>query len=231
MSNINGGSFAFAPLHAGVHRKAVQLGKVANSETATLLAGGNRLLYEQGTGFAGASAAHPGEPLVPPNPQGELGADKSGAPYGLAHMCPIWSRGGWYTDANSANWRNWWGRYDSIDSNLTVLYDFDAWVKPFPPVRNTPFSRGYLSYRIDVGASTTIFTFKLFANGQQMGKHTTSGLSAGDRNGEITDVWFLLQPGWNSFRIEITSDSATASEIYGLAVNQTKEYSHDAGLF
>lgn len=231
MSSINGGTLAFAPLHAGIHRKTVQLGQVARAETAQLLAGGNRLLYEMATGKAGANASHPGEALVPPNPQGEIGIDKSGAPYGLVHKTPLFWRGGWKTDTPSAQWSGWWGRYDPVSSSRGAVYEFDVWVKPFPPVEYTPLSRAYLDWRADVGASTTTLTFTFRANGQTMGSASTSGLSAGDNNGQITAVWWSLRPGWNSLALEIESDNATDTEIYCLVGNQIKEYSHESGLW
>lgn len=134
----------------------------ASSEVFSTLAGRNRWFYEQLTGVG------PGTPEETPmsrrNPQGLVGIDHSGPPFGQALRHTVW---GWTSIRYSGSNPLAVNRTFVLDQEETVI-PISFFMKPAPNLKNTPHSRVNLNVRIfNSGAATSAITPTLLLGGER----------------------------------------------------------------
>lgn len=115
----------------------------AKLEVVQGLAGRAHILHELATGQVVG-----GSPVTPPNPQGMVGCDMSGPPWGSAHLHTIASMGGMLPASGSFTSRpSSYFPLTDITSERLYGIDWKIWVRPFDPLPSpgiAPFSRAYL---------------------------------------------------------------------------------------
>ena len=210
----------------------------ATARIAQSLAGRNRYLYELATGepaFADGQA-------TPLNPQGALGIDHSGPPWGNAFQHPIWT-----ADGHIGGSADIYGEsvVVSVPSSSTVTIIARFVVRPFQLSPLVPYSRARLAAVGRTAGGAAVTTSATFAVYDGVGTNSpsrtttmtsTAGAIAGlagnaytsiewvkRRDPEPTDArWVTLER-----RIEITETSGNGSiDIIAMSLNQTVRRSH-----
>jgi hypothetical protein len=214
---------------------------LAHASIPVSLAGRARGLYELSAG----TNPFPNEsPATPFNPQGNLGHDHSGPPWGSAFLHPIATFSG---KANNA------GSLQQIDGAQPVVQPASSalqksigpWVignrlfaKIPPPSGSTagnlaPYSRGLVrgvAHRTGAGTVTLSVTLvTLDYKGHQVSSMSSSvSLSSSSETAfSIDDAWFPLVPGRNALRMDFSCSSASAGIVVdAIGVYQTVKRSH-----
>lgn len=204
---------------------------------AKSMAGRIRYLYELATG----TAAHTDGPGTPINPQGRLGIDHSGPPWGTAFPHPLWTAestppsGDIYGESPVVTVAN--GAIRTIRARFIV--------RPFQPGDRVPYSRAYLAAagRPTSGAGTSTVTFRLYDGPGIDG--TTSKTATLTSTGATsltlsTALYTSIEPPerrrrpsptearWPTIerRIEISNTSGVSMDIVALSLNQIVRRSH-----
>lgn len=198
----------------------------ALAETARSLAGRAHELYELATG----SPIVAGEPAITrPNPQGLIGWDLSGPPWGSALTHPVVWFTGRSSDANLIQPDSDAGdRYRYTGSN-SVSVSFRVWCRPFEqlkPEAVAPLSRLcwiLRSYRVS-GATTVTATASTW-NPRFGGSLNDCNLTdnsqiqftttAAESNVVTTNLRVNVLPGWNRVHLHVSVGSGTTS-VYQL---------------
>lgn len=196
------------------------------------LGGRARALYELATGVAAVDEDGPGTPL---NPQGLLGVDLSGPPWGSApRHCIAW-RGGILSTAGWAGQRHV-GSLQATGAVLTaddpvVTIPWHVWVRPHEQGVRVPYSRGYarVSLALDsIGATDVSLTCS--ADAEVPGRSSPSSTLTVSTTTEVdypTDSYWALVPGWNRLLLRLEHDGA-GPDVHVLAayVDQRVKRSH-----
>lgn len=155
MSQSRIGSFLFLPtsstrVHAGAY-----------SEAGQAWAGITRWTYEHATGAPAVAGEAPAAPL---NPQGELGADLSGPPFGAApRHCVAW----WLGDSSSTGASpsrspaNPWTALDDVEERQQV---FVIWNRPHAEREDgqAPYQRLQLTWRgVQSAGTSTVWRIRI----------------------------------------------------------------------
>jgi len=192
------------------------------------LSGRARYLYEMLTG----------EPAVddggatPLNPQGRMGIDRSGPPWGDAHLHPMWSyaatlgiAGIVYPQAGSTHqaaieMSGGQGTFKRITARF--------WVRPHYGAPGMPYTRAYLRARATrIGASgTATATIRVYGPEGDSGPSTSATVSTTSSNNFGTGAWCPVVPGWNERIIEIEQTSTVGCYIGPISLNQVVRRSH-----
>lgn len=188
------------------------------------LAGRARALYELVTG----------EPAVddggatPLNPQGLMGIDRSGPPWGDAHLHPMWVLGSTYNvvsfyppNADSMIYLN--GGSGTIVRLIARFY-----VRPHYSGPLVPYSRAYLRA---VGTSddlvtTSSATIRVYGADGDRGPSTSATVSTTTSAQFGTGAYCQVSPGWNERTIEIEQTSANGIYIGPISLNQVVRRTH-----
>jgi hypothetical protein len=196
----------------------------AYASIASSLAGRVRYLYEL---VAGEAAYTPDGVAVPLNPQGKVGVDRSGPPWGDAHTHPLWHVEGVPPDANC------YGQTPPItistqNAVVRILAIFHC--RPFFEAPLVPYSRGYLDVtatRIG-GAGTATATVRIYDQRGSTSSHTgTLSVASATVAANMTGTPYCrVRPGRNVIPIEITLTSTTGINIVSLGLNQIVRRSH-----
>jgi hypothetical protein len=192
------------------------------------LSGRARYLYEMLTG----------EPAVddggatPLNPQGRMGVDRSGPPWGDAHLHPMWtyaatwSGGGIYPGQTSPN-RQILYLNNGVGTIVRIVARF--YVRPHYAAPDMPYTRAYLR---GLGTSDDLVTLSS-ASIRVYGPDGDSGPASPDATVSTTTVdefslgaWCPVRPGYNERIIEIEQTSANGIYIGPLSLNQVVRRSH-----
>jgi len=195
------------------------------------LVGGAAFLYELVSGTAVSDDTQ----VTPPNPQGEIGVDLSGPPWGSALRHPI----AWCGGAKPSG---------AIGMGMTpvigipagerrVLGPWPIWVRPFedlPSPSVAPYSLGELSMRghRDGGASAFVsFDVKNLSVLSSPIPSVVDQASFSATEGNIitltpNSVLMPLAPGWNVLYIGFANGSAVDCYIDSIVINQIKKRSH-----
>lgn len=189
-----------------------------------------RWLYELATGESPVDDGG-GSPI---NPQGLIGADRSGPPFGDAHLHPLWSSGGLFntsttiypTQALSAGM----GRLISLDGGAGTIRRITArfFCRPFARSPLAPYSRAYLRAigTSDDLVTTSSATIRVFGPAGDSGPSTSATVSTTTSASFGTGAWTPVTPGWNERIIEIEQTSANGILIGPLSLNQVVRRSH-----
>jgi len=208
--------------------EATSLAPARAKRLAYSLSGRARYLYEILTG----------EPAVddggatPLNPQGRMGVDRSGPPWGDAHLHPMWSyvamgAGGLvYPVVGGAH-----QQFIECDGGQGTFRRLTArfWVRPHYSAPGMPYTRAYLRGLVSrKGASgTATITVRVYGPDGESGPSTSATGSTTSATAAITlDAWCPVTPGWNERIIEIEQTSTVGSYVGPLSLNQVVRRSH-----
>ena len=195
------------------------------------LAGGAAYLHELVSGRAVSSDSQ----VTPPNPQGEIGVDLSGPPWGSAVRHPIAWCGGMLPSSAigygaGAVLRAPAGQRGSI----TVVF----WVRPFEALQSpgiAPYSIGVVSMTGHRGAGASV-TVGLDARNLATSVGVVLPVATNQTALSVTeavivpvsgDLTVPLVPGWNTIVIGVDARIATFDAyIDSLVINQIQKRSH-----
>jgi hypothetical protein len=187
----------------------------AVAETARILAGRARWLYEMATGES-ADAAE--DPIIPRNPQGLYGVDHSGPPYGVALQHPIISGGSTLsTDLNTSHWLD--ADKPTVSTDLSLVYGSTVWVKPHVDGIG-PYTYGFLVLSaIRAGGSTVTITAEAenITSGQGAASATLA-LSTANLTTDSTLLKVPLRSGFNEIRVALSADGT--AYVNGWSISQ-----------
>lgn len=200
--------------HDAVRSLAPARGRILSS-----IAGRARVLHELATGVATVD----GEMCTPMNPQGLIGIDHSGPPWGQALRHSLWHVGA--AAANAATtWSGVRGSLATISAGAPIGLYAVAWNKRHDQgTPRGPYSRGYpwIAAYVSSGAgpvdvlceivtltgrgdpSSTTHTFSISATGTS---ETRSYLGGGD-------AWVGLRPGANRCLLRLSVDDAETDSV------------------
>ena len=164
------------------------------------------------------------EPVSPPNPQGELGVDLSGPPWGPAILHPIAAIGGGGTDAGTVHGQRIIG-YADDDSGVHVRWR--VWVRPHARIPNAPYSRAYPRVRASSASASGTLYLRMYADDDAttMVKETSVALSATAATNYDLPGYIDLVPGWNDLRFRFLSSSPRLT-IISLSLNVSAKRAH-----
>jgi hypothetical protein len=193
------------------------------------LSGRARYLYEMLTG----------EPAVddggatPLNPQGRMGIDRSGPPWGDAHLHPMWTYAATvstvlayvYPAANVTHQRVI-EMSSGVDSFKRITARF--WVRPHYAAPSMPYTRAYLRARATRigGSGTATATIRVYGPEGDSGPSTSATVSTAGAASFSLGAWCPVSPGWNERIIEIEQTSSTGCYVGPISLNQVVRRSH-----
>lgn len=187
----------------------------ASAEVFALLAGRNRWLNEFLRGRFeqdrhGAAEIEPA--ATPPNPQGLTGVDHSGPPYGVALRHSVAT----YNSIQYASGTSPLNDSRAIDVAGVRILPISFFVKPFPPIENTPHSVCQLSMRFfnETGADCSV---RVDIGDISLTSATLSDGSFGTSFFNAADERITIIPGWNTLNARLTKIGAGAGTMWVLA--------------
>lgn len=198
------------------------------AEVVRSLAGRARVLYELATG----SNPFPDEPAASVrNPQGQLGIDLSGPPWGSALLHPI----AWCTGAPStSNVQGERAVATVADLAPKVIGPWTVYNRrhdrlPAPAI--SPYARGYLRIRgsLTTAGSATL-TIKV-AEGLSLDsgfqRSTTQAITSTTDAAFAPSIYFDLVPGWNRLWIHLSVGAGDETvRLSSIAIHQVAKRSH-----
>lgn len=206
---------------------AVETYASMTTSVGRILAGRAAFLHSFATGDPLGSPSLP----IAVNPQGTLGHDHSGPPYGSAPRHAIcWMAG---LLAVPASWtRQNEPSFGGSADNPRLSIDLKPWVRPFqqvmPSTWTAPYSRGYVYlryYSTTTGAPT--ITVRMRHNDGNVETETFAAAANLTENSKTLTAYFRLAPGINSLRLNFSSSSTTiVTKITALAICQIVKRSH-----
>lgn len=202
-------------------------------ELAESLFGVPRFLWEMliGAGIDGRS------PMAPENPQGRIGFDVSGPPYGCALRHPMTVFGGAIVGAAS-------DAYDQVGAGeqwLEVTSVKPLRVggnlfrnRPHQPYPKAPYSRGYWLLFAARASGTGTVTLTITTRGSDGPTRSTTITTANDTptrygldaDGSAAAFYTPLRSGDTRAQLTIESDSADTVEITAVSMNQVAKRIH-----
>lgn len=205
--------------------RSVQTANVApaDAELAQTIAGRSRWLYEMATGGPATVADPPG---VPNNPQGLVGHDHSGPPYGSAPKHRLFGWSGALVDVPDT-WTASVGAYELSPGNTRRSLRNRVWVRPFVSFVGAPYSVADVIFRaVSTGGSQDV-TVEVSTNGGAVSSEvlTVTTTPAGFVINDCLD----LVPGFNTVQIDFdTAPSGAAHPVYitSFGAMQTAKRSH-----
>lgn len=201
----------------------------AYATVARSLAGRVRYLYELATG----TAAFPDGGATPLNPQGRLGIDHSGPPWGSAHTHPVWYSEGLPQISGATEVYGESPVVSLVTQDTTLKIDAAFQLRPFQQIENTPYSRAYLYLGATrIGASgTATATVRIYDSGEAetnaaSRSSTVTSTSETVQTDLASAIYTIVQPGYNQRLIELTLTSTTGMRIWMMSLNQIVNRSH-----
>lgn len=201
----------------------------ATADLIVSLAGRVRYLYELATG----AAAYSDTVATPPNPQGMVGVDMSGPPWGPAIEHPLWSAESAIDNASLFGELSVL-KTDTLNERKRILASI--YVRPFQVGgangEQAPYSRGYLRFEAVRTSATTngAVAVNLYHGPDNSFGSTTTTLTCTSQTvpNISTAIYTKLSPGYNYRLIEFKQTSATGAgiDIRSIAINQTVRISH-----
>jgi hypothetical protein len=201
------------------------LAPAVSRRLATSLAGRGRYLLEL---LRGDAAGFPDDGGTPLNPQGQRGIDRSGPPWGDAHLHPLWVTE--YAPATDILGEEPTVTLASVGDIASITARF--FVRPFYRTARAPYTRGYfLGQGFRLTAGTAGATVRVYGAGGLAGPSTSATVSGSGTQSFTTGAYAAdLVPGWNErlIQIELTSlaGGATGMNFGPLSLNQVVRRSH-----
>lgn len=203
--------------------EATSWAPAVSQRLATSLAGRARYLLEL---LRGDGAGFDGDVGTPLNPQGQLGVDRSGPPWGSAHQHPMWLYE--YEPAAEIFGEVPLAELTAVGQQVTVFADF--FVRPHYVAPRVPYSRAYLTWGITrtgsagtVAAKATIYGIDDEASTPSQTLTTSSSTT-----GNVTAFGYVA-PGLNTLRLVIEATTVPAGcviRIDALSLGQIANRSH-----
>lgn len=200
----------------------------ADAELARMLAGGARELWEHAHGVSAVAGE---QPVVPTNPQGQIGWNWSGPPWGSALRHPLaW----WSGEAVAAGIEQPAPRASVTASRPTTI-EWDLWIPPhdlLPAPLVAPYSRAYLSILAarTAGAATPTVTVRAvnawpLQQADDDGQTTTfTGPTA---TLQAYDTAYVdVKPGHNVVRITLSHAGSATIALLSMVLWQAAKRSH-----
>jgi hypothetical protein len=173
------------------------------------------------------SAVQADAPATPINPQGKIGVDKSGPPWGSAHLHPLWCAEG--------------GLSGSAVIGIAPLFELttvgqfyrlpaDFFCRHFAKGAKVPYSRAYLqmSATTITGGTATVDINIENTNDSKTGVAFTSAVSPTALTGTLP--FSYCKPGQNQVVIKVTlasmSGGSTGCRVTSMSLNQIVRNSH-----
>lgn len=192
---------------------------VARNKIARSLAGRLRFLYELASGVTAVSGETSRSGT---NPDGKIGANRRGFPWGPAFQHPLWIGDGCISTASLDGERPWAVMTSASESRS---WDLIIAVPRFTERPLTPYSRGYFSCRAAGAAATsTSCNVTLIANGRTQTAAVTLATTADTTVSPA--VWAELRPGLNKVQLIIGPASGVDLTFCGVSLNQIVERTH-----
>ena len=196
----------------------------AMAEIARAVVGNAASLYELATG----QPCGDGGAVSPPNPQGELGVDLSGPPWGSALLHPIAWMGGGTEDAANIHGCKVVGTCSSAGIG-PLVNRWRFWVRPhalLPNGAHAPYSRAYPRIRAAIASGTGTLTLRV---GSLDGSETFAEMTVSVTSTSPTDYDFTgfipLVSGWNTLRLTWHVSASTVT-IYSVSLNVAAKRAH-----
>lgn len=197
------------------------LAPAVSRKLATSLAGRAVALYELASGKAASEGG-----LTPLNPQGRLGVDRSGPPWGDAHRHALVSCEYLATTANVGGTPRFLVELTEINQVYSV--PMRIYVRPFADIPLAPYSRGLLQIVLQgtsAGTSTVEVTVRT-DDGVTVATHSNLGTSV---NILAAAIPIPLSPATvQEPRVEIrlTTAAPNGMRILSVTLSQTQRTSH-----
>jgi len=161
------------------------------------LSGRARYLLEMLTGEPAAADGG----ATPLNPQGRMGVDRSGPPWGDAHMHPVWTYAvsipqstDIYPSATGT-----YGHVLYLNGGIGTVRRLVArfWVRPHHSTPTAPYSRLYLRARgTSDDGSTSSATIRVYSTAEgESGPSTSATVSTTSQASFSTGAWCAVRPG------------------------------------
>jgi hypothetical protein len=206
-------------------REVRSLAPAVSRRLATSLAGRGRYLLEL---LRGDTAGFVDDGATPLNPQGQRGIDRSGPPWGDAHMHPIWITE--YTSGTDVEGEVPTATLTTVGQIASITARF--FVRPFYVSPLAPYSRAYfrgLGTRLTAGTANA--TVRVYGPDGLAGSFTSATLSTTGTAQFGTGAYAAdLRPGWNErlIQFELTSlaGGATGMDIGPCSLNQVVRRTH-----
>jgi len=198
----------------------------AHARVVQSMAGRLRALYEMATGQAIVAGEMPS---IPRNPQGLLGVDFSGPPYGSAWRHPLGGSGGLKPDTVGAG--AWEGHQTqgSCVAGSRLIIPICLYVRPHVGIDRAPYTRGYpivSLYQATAVAGFSVTLTCIWGEGEGARRSATATASSTAEVLRLPDVWWDLHPGRNNLRLELETASATAAILARFTINQMVKREH-----
>lgn len=205
----------------------LRAGELADVEVPQALAGRARWLYEHATG---APATDDDEAGVPRNPQGLVGHDHSGPPYGSALRHTIFGWGATRDDvASSGDWSTTRGLIDlhtgGAPDRRSAEVRGKVWVRPHvergagPPFgARAPYDVGHIEIRARSATGTQTVNVS-WAGDDGINVSETFAVGTSRASFGLTSK-MRLRSGWNRVWFRFSVTSTTSVFILGCSVSQ-----------
>lgn len=205
----------------------------AYAEVARSLAGRAADLYELATGEPAVAGE---SPLTPTNPQGLIGWDLSGPPWGSALRMPIAWFGGRSADtANSLRPAHVWRHPQAYSEEKPAIIHLRFWNRAHDklgPTAIAPLSRLFWVLNIYRVAGTTTPSVVLRTWNPRLGQkretaqtQTVTQTAAETRITSAT-LWVSALPGWNTVVLEASTTGAITGYITCGALQNLEKRTH-----
>lgn len=192
-------------------------------------AGRLRYLYEL---IAGTNPAS-GEPAcTPTNPQGTLGVDKSGPPWGSAWRHTVWGVGGIKPVTAGAGQVEGHRNIGSFFDDEPFIYPIVVTNRRHDPVNGGPYTRLYLSFRGYLDASgagavdATVRLRHIAGSDERSRVDVQQFASTNETSFNLSSLWFDVEPGRNKLELIFSSSAARIVHISGLCLDQIVKRTH-----
>lgn len=187
---------------------------------ASSLVGRGRYLIELLQGQSGFSD----DGATPLNPQGKIGIDRSGPPWGDAHLHPLW----W---AEYAAGTLVYGEDHPV--SLTTQGQIERitarfFVRPFFVSPTAPYSRAYFrgqGTRIG-GTGTATATVRIYGPESDSGPSSSATISTTSTGSFGTGAFCYVRPGWNERIIEFELTGSVGIDLGPMSLNQVVRRTH-----
>lgn len=178
---------------------------------ATSLAGRGRYLLEL---LRGDNCGFEGDAGTPLNPQGLLGVDRSGPPWGDAHQHPLWVYE--YKASSVIIGEIPLATLDTVGEQVTIFAEFP--VRPFFQFDRAPYSRAYLAWRITqtTGGATppsATAVARIYASGSNAQDTPSSSLTTTTTTASAGTAFGYTRPGINNLRIVVEATALGAGAV------------------
>lgn len=197
---------------------------VARARIPRALAGGTRWLWELVTGAPSVAGENN---VTPHNTDGQIGANRSGYPWGPAFRHHLWST----TGSIETNTGVAFGKslLDEIATGSARAWVARFRVRPFVVRSLTPYSRGYLSIRVaaGTGAGTSSSRWRISRlDSPQVSQEATVTTSNTSPTAQGDIAYVGLSPGLNTVLISVDEVTTRNLRIFSLSLNQIVTRTH-----